>query len=243
MRDYSVELKNRVEFIRNLLKESHADGIIFGNSGGKDSALCGIICKMACENTIGVIMPCSSKRNFSLDKDDGIAVAKKFDIKTEIIDVTSIRDELKNKVSEKVEINPLTLSNIAPRIRMATLYAIAGSKNLLVCGTGNRTEMYLGYYTKWGDGACDFNPISDLTVGEVYEFLHYLGCPECIINKAPSAALYEGQTDEDDMGMKYSDIDSFITSGNAPDFVKEKATKMHLRSEHKRIGVRHYKNV
>lgn len=243
MRDYSKETKERVDFIKAKLTEAHATGIVFGNSGGKDSALVGILCKMACENTVGIIMPCSSKRNFTLDKDDGLAVAEKFNIKTEVIDITDVRNGVMQKVGDVATLTPLAIANIAPRIRMTTLYTYAASNNMLVAGTGNRTETFVGYFTKWGDGACDFNPISDLTVHEVYEFLEYLGCPEVIIKKAPSAALFDGQTDEDEMGMKYSDLDNFIINGEAPDFVKEKATRMHNFSEHKRSGVAHFKKV
>lgn len=243
MRDYCQETKERIQFIREKLNEAHATGIVFGNSGGKDSALVGILCKMACENTVGIILPCSSKRNFTLDKEDGISVAKKFNIKTELIDITDIRNAVLDKVGEIAQLTPLAIANIAPRIRMTTLYAYAAANNMLVAGTGNRTETYLGYFTKWGDGASDFNPISDLTVNEVYEFLRYLECPEEIIRKAPSAALFDGQTDEMEMGMKYSDLDSYIVSGEAPDYVKEKAERMHKVSEHKRSGVAHFKKL
>ena len=93
---------------------------------------------------------------------------------------------------------------------MTTLYSVAGSENRLVAGTGNRSEAFVGYFTKWGDGAYDFNPISDLTVTEIYEFLRYLNAPASIIEKAPSAGLYEGQTDEQEMGVSYADIDAVI---------------------------------
>ncbi len=239
MRDYKIELEKRVKFIKDVLAESLANGIVFGNSGGKDSALVGIICKKACENTVGIIMPCSA-RNFTLDKDDGIEVAKKFGIQTEVIDITGARNDLLNSLSKITDMQGLSVANIAPRIRMTTLYAYGQSKNYLVAGTGNKTERYLGYFTKWGDGACDFNPIADLTVKEIYEFLTYLECPTCIIEKAPSAALFDGQTDEDEMGMKYSELDEFITTGNASDYVKEKATRMHRVSEHKRNPIKLY---
>ena len=91
-----------------------------------------------------------------------------------------------------------------------------------------------GYFTKWGDGGCDFNPISDLTVGEVYEFLEYLGAPENIIRKAPSAGLFEGQTDEADMGVTYAEIDRYITTGEASLESKAIMDRYHSRSEHKR---------
>lgn len=242
MRDYQEELSKRVDFIKNLLKTSGTTGIVYGNSGGKDSALVGIICKKACDNTVGITMPCS-KRNYGEDIKDGLEVAEKYGIKTLNVEIAPMKEVVEKNVSAITKIGDLASANIAPRLRMTTLYAYAGSNNMLVAGTGNRTETYIGYFTKWGDGACDFNPISDLTVKEVYEFLKYLDCPECIINKAPSAALYNGQTDEQEIGMKYSDIDEYILTGKADKTVKEKVDGMHRKTEHKRQGVAFYKKV
>ena len=120
--------------------------------------------------------------------------------------------------------------NVAPRLRMATLYAVAQTRGALVAGTGNRSERYLGYFTKWGDGACDVNPIADLTVREVYKLLRYLHAPEPIINKQPSAGLFEGQTDEAEMGVRYDEVDEALLCG-AP--MPEKAQRMHAASAHK----------
>ena len=117
---------------------------------------------------------------------------------------------------------------------MITLYAIAAAENRLVAGTGNRSEAYMGYFTKWGDGAYDFNPISDLTVQEIYEFLRYLGAPESIITKAPSAGLFEGQTDEAEMGVKYADIDRLLLTGQTDPAAKVIIDRYHNRSQHKR---------
>jgi len=234
MRDYKKELENRVEFIRKLLAESGAKGIVYGNSGGKDSALVGILCKKACDNTTGIIMPCESKRNFGEDMKDGLDVAKQFDIETRTVDITPVKLDLLKVLEDKTELNGSAISNIAPRIRMTTLYAIGAAEGKLVAGTGNRAETYMGYFTKWGDGGCDFNPIIDLTVGEVYEFLEYLDAPANIIKKAPSAGLYEGQTDEKDMGVTYAAIDKYITTGEANEADKKIIDRYHRASEHKR---------
>ena len=241
MRDYKQEFEKRVAFIKDILKESHADGIVFGNSGGKDCALVGILCKAACENTVGIILPCSSKRNYDEDTKDALSVANKFNIKTETLDVTPIKTALLNELEKITTPNNVALTNIAPRLRMTSLYAYAASNNMLVAGTGNRSEVYVGYFTKWGDGGHDFNPIFDLTVTEVYEFLEYLGAPEIIIKKAPSAGLFEGQTDEDDMGVKYSDIDNYLLYGKGEPEVIEKIESMHRKTEHKRVEIKRYK--
>ena len=240
MRDYQKEFENRVAFIRQTLAESHASGIVFGNSGGKDSALVGILCKAACDNTVGFIMPCASARNFGMDTDDGNALAEQFHIETRTVDLTAVREAELSALSAATQVNQAALVNIAPRLRMTTLYAIAASENRLVAGTGNRSEAYLGYFTKWGDGAHDFNPISDLTVTEIFAFLEYLKAPRCIIDKAPSAGLFDGQTDEADMGVTYKAVDRYLETGEADAQDLEVIQRFHARSEHKRSPIATY---
>ena len=240
MRDYQKEFEQRVAFIRRVLDESGAEGIVFGNSGGKDSALVGILCKAACPNTVGIIMPCASKRNYELDADDGMAVARQYDIETRTVDLSPVREALIPQLSAVTQLNAAALTNLAPRLRMITVYAVAASENRLVAGTGNRSEAYVGYFTKWGDGAHDFNPISDLTVTEIYDFLRYLNAPACIIEKAPSAGLFDGQTDEEEMGFTYAALDAYLMVGEIPETTKKKIDAKHRRSEHKRSGIKKY---
>ncbi len=235
MRDYREEFEKRVAFIKELVRSSGTRGIIFGNSGGKDCALVGILCKAACDNTVGVIMPCASKRNFGSDYDDGMAVAEKYGIETRVVDLTAVREAELAALASVTEMTPASTANIAPRLRMTTLYSIGGSENLLVAGTGNRSERYMGYFTKWGDGAFDFDPIADLTVTEVYEFLEYLGAPRSIIEKAPSAGLFEGQTDEQEMGVSYAAIDRYLLTGEANEHDKAIIDRYHSRSAHKLV--------
>ena len=234
MRNYEIETEKRVKFIGDILNHANAKGIVFGNSGGKDSALVGILCKMACDNTVGVIMPCGSKRNYEADKNDAEMVAKQFEITTRIVDLSEVKSGLISAVSVETHLTEAAVANIAPRLRMTALYAVAASENRLVAGTGNRSEGYMGYFTKWGDGAYDFNPIADLTVTEVYEFLRHLGAPDPIINKAPSAGLFDGQTDEADMGVTYRAIDGYLLTGTANERDEAVITKFHKSSEHKR---------
>ncbi len=235
LRDYQKELELRVEYIRQCLENAHSDGIVFGNSGGKDSALVGILCKKACENTTGIIMPCQSRRNYEEDTVDANEVADKYGIKTITVDITSAKEAVVGEVSKVTDLTQMALANINPRLRMITLYAYAHANNLLVAGTGNRSESYVGYFTKWGDGGYDFNPIRDLTVTEVYEFLEFLDAPLSVRTKAPSAALYEGQTDEQEMGMTYAQIDEYLFNGpdNLPEDIVAKIERMHRNSMHK----------
>ncbi len=240
MRDYKNEFEKRVAFIKSVLKESGAKGIVYGNSGGKDSALVGILCKAACENTIGIILPCSSKRNYDEDAADAKKIADKYNIETRTVDLTPVKEAELNALEGVAVMNSAALTNIAPRLRMLTLYTIAAAENRLVAGTGNRSEAYVGYFTKWGDGAHDFNPIGDLTVTEVYEFLRYLDAPSFIIEKAPSAALFDGQTDETEMGVTYAELDTYIFGGEISADKKEIVDRMHKASEHKRKGIAVY---
>jgi len=240
MRDYKVEFENRINFIKSVLSESGAKGIVYGNSGGKDSALVGILCKAACDNTVGIILPCTSKRNYDEDAADAKVVAKKYNIETRTVDLTPVKEAELKALDGVAVMNAAALANIAPRLRMLTLYAIAAAENRLVAGTGNKSEAYVGYFTKWGDGAHDFNPIVDLTVTEIYEFLRYLDAPKCVIEKAPSAALFDGQTDETEMGVTYGELDAYL-SGKAIEEEKKKIIeRMHKASEHKRTGISVY---
>lgn len=240
MRDYQKEFESRVAFIKRILAESGAKGIVYGNSGGKDSALVGILCKAACGDTVGILMPCSSSRNFGMDLDDGKEVAEKYGIETRMIDLTAVRDRMIDTLSPITGITDAAVANIAPRLRMTALYAVAGSEGRLVAGTGNRSEAYMGYFTKWGDGAHDFNPIADLTVTEIYEFLAFLDAPMAVRTKAPSAGLFEGQTDESEMGVTYAAIDRFLLTGEASDADRKRIDRFHAASEHKRRPIASY---
>ena len=240
-----------------MQQSAHAAGFVFGNSGGKDCTLVGILCKAACENTLSVMMPCSSSRNYGEDLKDALDTCRQFGIDYRIVDLTAVKETLMTSIERGVELeestagqggitnqgtelNHAAISNIAPRLRMTTLYAIGAAENLLVAGTGNRDERYMGYFTKWGDGACDFNPISDLTVGEIYEFLDYLNAPENIRKKAPSAGLFEGQTDEAEMGVTYAAIDKYLLTGKASAKDKEIIERFHSRSAHKLQPIKVY---
>ena len=243
MRDYQAEFDRRVAFIRNVIECAHVRGIVYGNSGGKDCTLVGILCKAACDDTVGVILPCASKRNYEIDTDDALAVARQFGIETRTVDLTAARKALLDQLAPVTEMTQMSEANIAPRLRMTTLYAIAGSENRLVAGTGNRSEAYMGYFTKWGDGAYDFDPIADLTATEVIEFLKFLNAPKSITEKAPSAGLYEGQTDEKEMGVSYASIDAYLLSGTTAPEDLAVIERYHAGSEHKRRPSPTYQSV
>ena len=232
MRDWEKEKQKRVAFIKAMLAATGAKGVVFGNSGGKDSALVAALCSFATKNVLGVIMPCHSKRNFGEDKEDGLAVAAKYDVETMVVDLTKVRADLLDAVGTPLETKG-ALSNIAPRLRMTTLYAIGAERGYLVAGTGNKSERYMGYFTKWGDGACDFNPIADLGATEVFDFLRHLGAPDHVVTKAPSAGLFEGQTDEKEMGVTYAEIDAYLRGEPVSDEAKAIIERYHKSGLHK----------
>jgi len=231
MRNYAKEKAMRLVWLKELLAASGAAGFVFGSSGGKDSALVGILCKAASDNTLGVIMPCGSSVNFGDDKTHALMLAKQYDIEHMQVDLTTAKAEVVSAIEQPLSKQAET--NIAPRLRMASLYAIAANRNALVVGTGNRSENYLGYFTKHGDGAYDLNPIADLTATEVIEFLEYLDAPKEIWSKAPSAGLYEGQTDEGELGFSYKELDNYLTHGFEGANI-DKIKQYHENSKHKR---------
>jgi len=233
-RDYAQEVIHRVQFIKKILLSASADGIVFANSGGKDSALVGILCKMACDNTVSLILPCGIARSYQRDKADALALSKKYDITTHLIDLADTQKAFLKSTEADFTFSQSALSNIAPRLRMMTLYTLAAHENRIVAGTSNFSEYHMGYFTKWGDGASDFNPIGDLTCTEVFEFLKYLDAPACIIDKPPSAGLFEGQTDEADMGISYESIDKFLLTGEASDADRATIDRAHKPTAHKR---------
>jgi len=223
LRDWPKEVEARVKWIQKIIGKTKTNpgmGIVYGNSGGKDCTLAAILCRKATENILGVIMPCQSSRNFGIDREHALLAAKQYGIPTVQLDLSDMKSLFTNLLTPVLSEMSLLEENLRkgqmnvnPRLRMTTLYALAQAKNSLVCGTGNRSEITMGYFTKWGDGGCDFNPIADLTATEIFDFLRFLGAPDVIIDKAPSAGLFEGQTDEEEMGILYAEIDEYLLHG------------------------------
>ena len=242
MRDYEYEYCARTDYIRSVVEKSGAAGIVYGNSGGKDSALVGILCKAACDDTVGIIMPCGANRNYTTDTTDAMTVARQYGIETRIVDLSAVRAAELQAIEGKCALKENVRNNIAPRLRMTTLYAFAAAENRLVAGTGNRSEAYMGYFTKWGDGAHDFNPIADLTVTEIYAFLRWLKAPAFLLQKAPSAGLFDTQTDESEMGVTYKSIDNYLLNNRAQGEEKKIIESFHRRSLHKLRPISTFEN-
>lgn len=228
------KLENRLDFIREQVKKSGCTGVVVGESGGKDSAVVTALCVKAlgAENVYAVTMPCHS---LSKDIDHAKLVADAFGVELIVVNLKETYEALKNTIMQQHPISDLADANIKPRLRMTTLYAIAQTRNALVVGTDNRSEMIMGYFTKWGDGGYDFNPLGDLTMQEVLALGHELGVPEPILTKAPSAGLWEGQTDEKEMGVTYKAIEEYIKTGSTDPISQEIIEKTHQRTAHKRM--------
>lgn len=231
-------IKDLVDWLREMVKDAKANGVVYGLSGGLDSAVIGAISNIAFpDSSLGIIMPIHSLEK---DEEDGRLVAEKLGLNIEKVDLTPVYDKLIDVTFEGE--NLLAKSNIKPRLRMTTLYYYGQENNYLVLGSSNLSEFYTGYFTKHGDTGSDLMPLGDFLKTEVYEMAKLLNIPDEIINKKPSAGLWEGQSDEDEMGFSYEILDKKISGGKISEDVDKKIEKMHNNSEHKRNIPKIYKN-
>ncbi|GAB6281093.1 MAG: NAD(+) synthase [Thermovirga sp.] len=224
------------DWISEKITASGRVGGIVGLSGGIDSAVVAVLLKKICgHKMLAVTMPCHSGPR---DTDDAMAVVKEFGLPWIRVDLMETYDALLRALPLQTSSEPgLHLSNIKPRLRMTTLYCLGQQNNLIVCGTGNKAELAMGYFTKYGDAGVDILPLGDLLKGEVIGVAKELGVPPGIINKPPSAGLWSGQTDEDELGVTYLQIDQYLATGEAETGVAEKIDFAFDRTVHKRTTV------
>lgn len=221
-------------WIKEKFSEAGASRAVLGISGGIDSALlAALLAKtLGAENVTGVIMPCHS---MAVDEEYALLLAKAIKIKTAKVDLSAVYDAAVAALETGgAKPDGLAAANIKPRLRMTALYAIAQQHGALVCGGGNKDELTFGYFTKYGDSGVDILPLADLLKGEVWSVAEFLGVPREIIDRPPTAALWDGQTDEAEMGLTYKELDKYIATGEASDAAKEKIELARRRSEHKR---------
>jgi NAD+ synthase len=234
-----------VEWLQQQVKAAGVKGLLVGVSGGIDSAVVANLIKRAFpEESLGVIMPLNSDP-------EGMKHAEKVietcGIKGLTVDLTDTHALLFSSIKEKLgndfqeENGQLADANLRARLRMSTLYTIATNYNYLVVGTDNAAEWYTGYFTKYGDGGVDLLPLVEFTKGEVRELAAYLGVPDDVIQKKPSADLWAGQTDEAEMGTTYDTIDAYLKGETIPEKDKETIEKLHHRSAHKRNPLPQFK--
>ena len=240
-----------VEWLRQQLARSGARGFVFGLSGGIDSAVVARLCQLASPgNVAGVLMPCHSDGR---DEGDARLVADQFQIPTIRVDLAPSYDRFTETLLQAVNDLPrelfpdsahqtedlkakLPLANVKPRLRMTTLYFVANTLNYMVVGTGNRSELSIGYFTKYGDGGVDLLPIGNLLKSEVRTAARALGVPDPVIDKAPSAGLWLGQTDEAEMGFTYAELEDYLTKGpqTVSPALAMRIDRLMRSSEHKR---------
>lgn len=230
-------LKVIEKFIKDYLENNHMDKIILGLSGGVDSSLVAALCKEAVgkDRLMCIMMPIESHPS---DLEDAISVAKALDVNYLVVDGSDTFKAAKEAfLKTGVEFDKSTLSNLKVRIRMSYLFAYAQKERGLVIGTDNMDERYTGYFTKYGDGAADLLPIVYLTKAEVVKAAEMLGVPAKLAQRTPSAGLFEGQTDEGEMGVTYAHLDAYLLGKEIPEEAKAKIERLHRISEHKRVPI------
>ncbi len=197
------------QVVIDFIREKAPNGVVIGLSGGIDSALVAALCAEALGQTkvLGVVMPSGS--NSVIDVQDAKDHAKSLGVECKTANIVGIVGELRKALSA-ISAGGVPVANLAPRARMAVLYYYANSMNRLVAGTGNRSELLVGYFTKYGDGGVDILPIGGLYKHEVRELAKEMRLPERIITKPPSAGLWEGQTDEKELGITYDELDRIL---------------------------------
>ena len=204
---------------------------VVGISGGKDSSVTAALCVQALgkDKVIGVLMPNGDQADISAS----YLLCKHLGIKYYEINIKDMYETAIKEISSKMEVTNQTLINLAPRLRMSTLYAVSQSNNGRVANTCNLSEDYVGYSTRYGDSVGDFSPISHFTVTEVLQIGEYLGLPSELVHKAPSDGLC-GKTDEDNLGFTYKMLDQYIREGiNPPEEIKKRIDYLHKVNQFK----------
>ena len=225
-----MEYKNHlIEWLRDEVKKANMDGVLVGMSGGVDSSVVAALAKEAFpNNSLGIYLPIN---NMGKDLEDAKAVAETINIETMTIDLSNSFNETLKATGVQ---GKLASANIKPRLRMTALYAVAQEKRYLVLGTDNAAEWILGYFTKYGDGGVDLLPIVYLTKGEVKAMAKEMGLPQVVYTKKPTAALWDGQTDEEELGYSYDEVDKYILGQDIDNEIKNKIEKQISMTEHKR---------
>jgi len=223
-----------IDFLKDEVNKSGLEKVTVGLSGGLDSAVVAILCKEAFGDKVNcVLMP--SQFSSQSSSEHAIEICEKFDIKYEIISIAPMVESFINNMDG----DKLRIGNFSARMRMAVLYDVSSREKSLVVGTSNKSELLLGYGTIFGDIACAINPIGQMYKSDEFEFAKSLGVVDSILTKAPSADLWEGQSDEDELGYTYKQLDEVLKL-----FVDEKKTKKELISlgfEKKLIDMIDYK--
>jgi NAD+ synthase len=228
--EYSTLSSAIEEWIAKKVGEASVNGLVVGLSGGIDSSVCAALGARALgsDKVLGLVMPCGSSRE---DTEDGIRIAEHLGIRFHVMELSKVLDEFL-QAGKLTGTSALNKANIKARLRMTMLYA--HSRDKLVLGTSNYSEILVGYWTKWGDGAADLLPIAGLYKDEVKGLARNLGLPDWVVERTPSAGLWPGQSDEEEMGVTYLQIRSYFQGEELPQEVSRRIQGMVKSTQHKR---------
>ena len=205
--NYKNIKKQMITFLKDEVAKTGLSNVVVGLSGGLDSAIVAVLCKEVFGDNLSVVLLPSHMSSEASTK-DALELCKKFNIRYEIIDITPM---VKGYFDDNAkDADPLRIGNLSARMRMSVLYDISARDNALVVGTSNKSELLLGYGTIFGDIACAINPLGQMYKSDEFEFARFLGVTSSIIDKKPSADLWEGQSDEDDLGYSYKMMDDTL---------------------------------
>jgi NAD+ synthase len=232
--DWSQLASRLALWIREQVLGAGCKGVVVGLSGGLDSSVVAVLCQRAFpQDVLGVLMPCYSGPE---DGEHAQALASKFSLPTEVVVLDSVLDALLGVLPprEGASLSRCVEANLKVRLRMLTLYYFANQLGYMVVGSSNRSELATGYFTKYGDGGADILPLGNLVKRQVKEFARFLGVPQPIIDKPPSAGLWPGQTDEAELGFRYEELDQYLATGRASGELRAKIETRIAASAHKR---------
>ena len=227
--------KKLVSWIRDRVLAAGCEGVVMGMSGGLDSSVLAVLCYRAFpQSMLGILMPCYNSQE---EVEHAQAVANQFSIPTRTVVLDNVLDALLRVLPDNgvdPNVSRVAKGNLKARLRMLTLYYFANQLKYVVAGSGNWSELSVGYFTKYGDGGVDIMPLGNLVKGQVRELARFLGIPQPIIDKPPSAGLWEGQTDEGELGLSYEELDRYLVTGQANAELRGRIESMIAASNHKR---------
>ena len=224
-----------VSWIRDRVLAAGCKGVVMGMSGGLDSSVLAVLCYRAFpQSMLGILIPCYNSQE---EVEHAQAVANQFSIPTRTVVLDNVFDALFRVLPDNgvdPNVSRVAKGNLKARLRMLILYYFANQLKYMVAGAGNWSELSVGYFTKYGDGGVDIMPLGNLVKGQVRKLARFLGIPQLIIDKPPSAGLWEGQTDEGELGLSYEELDRYLVTGQANAELRGRIESMIATSNHKR---------
>ena len=229
-------VQHLVTWLREKVEEAGARGVVIGVSGGVDSAVAAVLAQKAFpDNCMALVLPCESSTE---DLIHSRLLLDRFNMPYRVVELDNVYQLLITKLESYIKLDGskrrLLRANLKPRLRMTTMYYSAQARSYLVLGTTNKSEITVGYSTKHGDSGVDLQILGDLLKREVLELAKYLRIPSVIINRTPSGGLWAGQTDEEEMGISYEQLDDYIEYNRGEPGVIERIANLNRISEHKR---------